>query len=215
MNTLYRNIEFRRFCIFLVWLINVSGFFGILSDQREFYLSATPYVLTLTVFILILNHNILQKDILKTTLYIILAGILVEILGVNYGLFFGEYKYGDTLGIKVFGVPIVIGLNWLMLSMISANFIDRIIKSKLILKILLSSILMVSLDVFIEKVAPELDFWKFDLSPVPLSNYVWWLIFSLIFHSFYFKYIKEKEYVISTNLLIIHFLFFGLLSVYL
>ena len=88
MYTLYRNIEFRRFCIFLVWLINVSGFFGILSDQREFYLSATPYVLTLTVFILILNHNILQKDILKTTLFIILAGILVEILGVNYGFFF-------------------------------------------------------------------------------------------------------------------------------
>jgi len=215
MNTLYRNIEFKRFCIFLVWLINVSGFFGILSDQREFYLSATPYVLTLTVFILILNHNILQKDILKTTLFIILAGILVEILGVNYGLFFGEYKYGDTLGVKVFGVPIVIGLNWLMLSMISANFIDRIIKNKLMLKILLSSILMVSLDVFIEKVAPALDFWKFDLSPVPLSNFIWWLIFSLIFHSLYFKYIKEKEYVVSTNLLIIHFLFFGLLSVFL
>ena len=215
MNTLYRNIEFRRFCIFLVWLINVSGFFGILSDQREFYLSATPYVLTLTVFILILNHNIFQKDFLKITLFIVLAGILVEILGVNYGLFFGEYKYGDTLGIKVLGVPIVIGLNWLMLSMISANFIDRILKSKVIIKILLSSILMVSLDIFIEKVAPALDFWKFDLSPVPLSNYVWWLIFSLFFHSLYFKHIKEKECVISTNLIIIHFLFFGLLSIFL
>ena len=34
--------ELINFSIFIVWLINISGFFGILSDQKDFFLSSSP-----------------------------------------------------------------------------------------------------------------------------------------------------------------------------
>ena len=39
--------------------------------------------------------------------------MISEILGVNYGLIFGDYIYLDNLGYKVFGVPVIIGLTGL------------------------------------------------------------------------------------------------------
>ena len=47
MLKLLDNNELRYFSIFIVWLVNVSGFFGILSDQKDFFLSSSPYVLTI------------------------------------------------------------------------------------------------------------------------------------------------------------------------
>ena len=58
---LSNNKEFLRLSIFILWLINVSGFFGILSDQKDFFLSTSPYVLTLTFLLLILNHELSDK----------------------------------------------------------------------------------------------------------------------------------------------------------
>ena len=61
MTGLSNNKEFLRFSIFFLWLINISGFFGITSDQNEFFLSTTPYVLSLTLLLLILNHDLSDK----------------------------------------------------------------------------------------------------------------------------------------------------------
>ena len=58
---LSNNKEFLRLSIFFLWLINFSGFFGILSEQNGFFLSTTPYVLSLTLLLLILNHDLSDK----------------------------------------------------------------------------------------------------------------------------------------------------------
>tara|TARA_B100000886_G_C20403948_1_gene483835 strand:+ start:962 stop:1609 length:648 start_codon:yes stop_codon:yes gene_type:complete len=214
MLELYKNKEFLRLSIFLMWLINMSGFFGILSSERQFYLNATPYVLSLTFLLIILNHNLKKINTLLAIFLIFFLGILVEIFGVNFSLFFGQYSYGDSLGLKIFNVPVVIGFNWVLLVIITGSFIEKYVKSKIYIKIILSSILMVLLDILIEKVAPVLDFWKFNLDPVPNSNYLWWFIFSLFFHIIYFQLIEKKEKTLSINILIIQFLFFGLLTVF-
>ena len=39
-----------------------------------------------------------------------LVGMLSEIIGVKYGFIFGEYSYGNALGIKFMGVPLIIGI---------------------------------------------------------------------------------------------------------
>ena len=62
MTGLSNNKEFLRMSIFFLWLINISGFFGMLSDQNEFFLSTTPYVLSLTLLLLILNHDLSIKN---------------------------------------------------------------------------------------------------------------------------------------------------------
>ena len=212
---LSNNKEFLRMSIFFLWLINISGFFGILSDQNEFFLSTTPYVLSLTLLLLILNHDLSDKKSKIGLILIFLFGLIVEILGVNYGLFFGEYNYGANLGPKIYEVPYVIGFNWVLLIIATGSISDKLIKGKEIYKILFGSFLMVLVDLLIEKSAPKLDFWEFLISPVPFSNYLWWFIFSLCFQYIFFKTVKTKELNLSSNILVIQFLFFGMLAVFL
>jgi len=213
MLKLLDNKELKNFSIFFLWLINISGFFGILSDQKEFFLSSTPYVLTITLFLLVVNNSI-EKKFLMRLLFIFLLGLSVEIIGVNYSFFFGEYKYGDNLGIKIFNVPIVIGFNWVLLIILTGNFADRIFPKSILRKVVFGSAMMILLDLLIEISAPKLDYWEFTINPVPFSNYFWWFVFSILFHLIY-QSSKNKEYIVSTNILLIHFLFFGLLALFL
>ena len=215
MTGLSNNKEFLRMSIFFLWLINVSGFFGMLSDQNEFFLSTTPYVLSLTLLLLILNHDLSSKKSKIGLMLIFLFGLIVELLGVNYGLFFGDYSYGANLGSKIYGVPYVIGFNWVLLIMATGSVSDKLIKGKEMYKIIFASFLMVLIDLLMEKSAPKLDFWEFVISPVPFSNYLWWFIFSLCFQYIFFKTVKTKEYILSSNILVIQFIFFGMLAVFL
>ena len=215
MTGLSNNKEFLRMSIFFLWLINISGFFGMLSDQNEFFLSTTPYVLSLTLLLLILNHDLSNKKSKIGLMLIFLFGLIVELLGVNYGLFFGDYSYGANLGSKIYGVPYVIGFNWVLLIMATGSVSDKLIKGKEMYKIIFASFLMVLIDLLMEKSAPKLDFWEFVISPVPFSNYLWWFIFSLCFQYIFFKTVKTKEYILSSNILVIQFIFFGMLAVFL
>ena len=215
MTGLSNNKEFLRLSIFFLWLINISGFFGITSDQNEFFLATTPYVLSLTLLLLILNHNLSSKKSKIGLMLIFLFGLIVELLGVNYGLFFGDYSYGANLGSKIYGVPYVIGFNWELLIIATGSVSDKLIKGKEVYKIIFASFLMVLIDLLMEKSAPKLDFWEFVISPVPFSNYLWWFIFSLCFQYIFFKTVKTKEYNLSSNILVIQFIFFGMLAVFL
>tara|TARA_B110000116_G_scaffold123904_1_gene107526 strand:+ start:322 stop:969 length:648 start_codon:yes stop_codon:yes gene_type:complete len=215
MTGLSNNKEFLRMSIFFLWLINISGFFGMLSDQNEFFLSTTPYVLSLTLLLLILNHDLSNKKSKIGLMLIFLFGLIVELLGVNYGLFFGDYSYGANLGSKIYGVPYVIGFNWVLLIIATGSVSDKLIKGRKIYKIIFASFLMVLIDLLMEKSAPKLDFWEFVISPVPFSNYLWWFIFSLCFQYIFFKTVKTKEYNLSSNILVIQFIFFGMLAVFL
>ena len=213
MLKLIDNKELIYFSIFIVWLVNISGFFGILSDQKDFFLSSSPYVLTMTLFLLVVNNSIDKKFLIRL-FFIFMLGLSVEIIGVNFSFFFGEYKYGDNLGVKIFDVPIVIGFNWVLFIILTGNFANRVFPKSIIGKVLFGSTMMILLDLLIEISAPKLDYWEFSLNPVPLSNYFWWFIFSILFHLIY-QSNNNKEFLVSTNILVIHFLFFGLLALFL
>ena len=212
---LSNNKEFLRFSIFFLWLINISGFFGITSDQSEFFLSTTPYVLSLTLLLLLINHDLSDNKSKIGLILIFFLGLIVEILGVNYGFFFGEYSYGANFGPKIYEVPYVIGFNWVLLIIATGSLSHKLIKGKEINKILFASSLMVLIDLLMELSSPKLDYWEFVISPVPFSNYLWWFIFSLCFQYIFFKTVKSKEHNLSSNILFIQFLFFGMLAVFL
>lgn len=212
---LSNNKEFLRLSIFFLWLINISGFFGITSDQSEFFLSTTPYVLSLTLLLLLINHDLSDNKSKIGLILIFFLGLIVEILGVNYGFFFGEYSYGANFGPKIYEVPYVIGFNWVLLIIATGSLSDKLIKGKEIYKILFASSLMVLIDLLMELSAPKLDYWEFVISPVPFSNYLWWFIFSICFQYIFFKTVNSKEYKLSSNILVIQFIFFAMLAVFL
>ena len=143
---------------------------------------------------------------------IFFAGIIVEYLGVNYNLIFGEYEYGENMGPKFFGVPFLIGVNWIIITLTAGGIANTFFKKNKYLTILFGSILMVFIDFFIEPVAPVLDFWEFKGNIVPISNYTGWLFTGLITQSIYYITFKEKEFTFSINLYSAILVFFLLLN---
>ena len=86
----------------------------------------TPY--TLLISVVIVSMKLLRLDSLKVFywgLVTFLITYLTEVIGVKTGLIFGEYSYGNVLGIKLFDVPIIIGLNWVFVILGLINLFQK------------------------------------------------------------------------------------------
>lgn len=149
---------------------------------RDFFVALTPFVLILTFALLLVFHR--KKIDAKTIgvfVFIYIFGFLVEILGVYTGWVFGNYHYGDTLGIMLLNTPLLIGLNWLLVVYISASLIGRY-NLRPATYILTGAAIMVFYDIFLEQIAHFLDMWHWKDNVIPLQNYVAWFVIGAIFH---------------------------------
>jgi putative membrane protein len=135
----------------------------------------------------------------------------VEMIGVNTGLLFGTYEYGDTLGIKWLGVPLIISLNWVLLNL-SAYGVFKNTKMHFIFKALLASLLIVFLDVLIEPVAIKLDYWDWENETIPFKNYLTWFVVSFLIQWVVIRINININSFITFIILLIQFLFFGFLN---
>ena len=107
----------KYFSIFIIWLFSISGMTGILSpDYSDWFLSMSPINLLLTFIIILVNIDNFKWHIVIAVAIPFSLGFIVEALGVNYGLIFGNYSYGENLGQKFIGVPIIICVNWALLT---------------------------------------------------------------------------------------------------
>ena len=201
-----------KISIFLIWLFHISGALGLIYYDIIFFAAITPINLFLTSLLLMINQKNPGKRELIGVSLIFFTGILVEYLGVNFNLIFGEYEYGKNLGPKVLGVPFMIGLNWIILTLIAGGLSSKFIKRSKFLFIIVGSLLMLFLDLLIEPIAPVLDFWEFNNSVVPLSNYRGWFITGLVTQTIYYYAFRKKEFVFSLNLYCAIFVFFLLLN---
>lgn len=140
---------------------------------------------------------------------IILGGFLIELIGTKTGYLFGDYAYGESLGWRLFGVSVIIGVNWYAIVLASAN-IARYFKVNVFLQAIIAGLLCVGLDVVIEPVAIKYGFWTWENGDIPLFNYVTWFFFSVLFSLLYLKSspLKNKTAIWLYG---IWLLFFGIL----
>ena len=82
------------------------------------------------------------------------------------------------------------------------------------LKVLLTALLMVGLDVMIEPVAIALDFWQWSGGNIPLQNYVAWFITAALLAALQFPLGRVRYFSLAPYFLIIQALFFILLRLF-
>jgi bisanhydrobacterioruberin hydratase len=158
------------------------GFIRIVNaETRDATLKVIPVMIIYGCLLVYLfsYSSIKAKDGIVLML-IAFTGYLIEVAGVNTGVIFGHYSYGDSLGIKLAGTPLIIGLNWLFLVYTSAAILESFAISSF-LKVLLASFLMLLFDIVLEQLAPMLDMWYWNSGIVPLKNYIAWFIVALVF----------------------------------
>jgi putative membrane protein len=202
--------------LFLI-ILYLVGFVGTIQSVN-WVQNATPIHLLfcLGLFIFCEDSKWSPKQIL-TAITLFLFGIGIEWVGVQTTLPFGAYHYGSRLGIKLDGIPMTMGINWLLLSLLSAELARSVLAKKgLAWQALLGSLLMVLTDLPMELICSKLDFWYWDLGAAPWQNYVAWFVLGVGVQ--YFVLFSRKEVAInrlSWVLYVLQLLFFSGLILFL
>lgn len=188
----------RRFLISF-YLVGLAGF--VLPYTQDFFKLLTPYAILLNIAIMAYFHpRPYSYKVLLTYLLIYCLGFGIEVVGVQTGIIFGAYAYGSGLGPKLWATPLLIGLNWLMLTYASTCLLNKYAFTNW-QKILAGAALMLLYDLILEQLAPHLDMWQFEQSPVPLQNYLAWFVVALVMHLLISKFRHNNPLAASIFLL--------------
>lgn len=175
-----RKDKAKSFFIFF-YAIGIAGM--IIPFSFPLFVRLTPLAIILSLAALFYFHeNKKEKKTLIIFFSIYFLSFLVELIGVNTKIIFGDYSYGKGLGLKLFNTPLLIGMNWVLLIYLSANITSRL-KLKSVASIFVASLIMVIYDFILEHVAPLIDMWSWKDDVVPLQNYIVWFLLSVLFHS--------------------------------
>lgn len=201
-----------RNAFFLLLAMHIAGAIGLsIESSSALFQLLTPFNLFATAAILLHFEKHKTKGYFIFIIITFLLGYSVEVLGVTTGWPFGEYAYGQTLGIKLFDVPLAIGLNWVILVYSTAHLTNKIFKN-VWLRISTAALVMTLLDIIIEPVAIKYDFWSWTEITVPTSNYVGWFAVSAILQFLFQRVVDKSNNSLAIRLLCIQICFFALLS---
>ena len=181
------------------------------TSWRDEIAALTPYTLSLSVLILLINHREWNRYFVIFMVFSSISGYLIELIGVESKIIFGTYTYGDTLGYKLYGIPVIMGLNWFMM-IYYCGMVANLFRFGVFLKSVIGAFLMVILDLSMEPVAVILDFWSWENGIIPVQNYIAWFIIALILLIYFHKLELKKMNRIAVGLFIIQYIFFFILS---
>jgi putative membrane protein len=210
-------------------LFHAVGFIGIVVFKSDLILQSTPINLLLMFGLLIWTQREKNYFFWLFVLLTLAIGIGVEMIGVNTKLLFGDYSYGNVLGYKVNNVPLIVGVNWLIIIYCCGVSIHTLL-SKAITKvaaetatppmtlkalsvIIDGATLAVFFDWLMEPVAVRLGYWKWA-GEIPFYNYLCWFIVAVALLSIFHFCRFNKQNKFAVHLLMIQVMFFLLLKTF-
>lgn len=200
--------------IAILLLLYIVGIGALWFDVHPDFILLTPVNLLISLGLMLWRHPAKDRALWIFVGICYIAGFVVEMAGVQTGLIFGEYKYGKVLGLKLWGTPLLIGVNWVMLVYTSAVVVDRLWgEMPLLPRIALAAAIMVALDVLIEPVAVAFGFWSWERGIIPLQNYIAWYVLAFALIALFYKLKGRVFNKAALALLVLQFLFFGILNI--
>ncbi len=138
----------------------------------------------------------------------------IEVIGISTGFPFGEYHYTATLGPLLLGVPFTIALAWVG---IIANSILLSTQSNKWLRALDTGLWVVVLDLILDPVAEQMNFWHWQhpgaYFQIPTTNFISWYVIGALL-SFVFPLVERSQQThrIATRLFQLMLFMFGSLG---
>lgn len=223
MQQIFKIITPLSISIFLALLFHINGVMGMAGAEKDWFIAKTPVNLLCMFVLLIFTEGGRNKDFIKFLLLCFMVGLLTEMIGVNTGLLFGHYAYGEPLGIKLLGVPLLIGIQWFVSVYCSIHILNYATQMVGIpslgigVQAFITAFITTAFDYIIEPAAVKLGFWHWYGEEVPLYNYICWFIISFCLSFFYFKQFKDEKSInlFAVALFFIQISFFIYVSKYL
>ena len=172
------NAKAAKIIIVLWYLVGIVGF--MIRSLQPFFQKLTPFGIVMAAVLLMYFHQPRNAKSWLIFSGIALIGFVVELIGVNTQAIFGFYRYGNSLGPKLWDTPFTIGINWLIL-VYCISALAKPIRNTWYFPIL-GATAMVVFDWLMEPVAIATDMWYWSFGTIPHKNYIdWFLISGFIF----------------------------------
>jgi putative membrane protein len=209
-----KDITDKRFILIAVTVIilfHIVGLIGFsIPSLRPLFLKIVPYHLLLMMLVIIFSHTYFNPRFLFFILLIFITGYCAEWIGVHTSWLFGNYTYGSTLGLKLSGIPLIIGVNWFLLIYCTGVLMQRSRFKNIFIRLITGSLTLVLLDMLIEPVAINFDYWHWA-NVITVKNYICWFFLSGILLFAFEKSGFKKQSIVGPVLLIAQFVFFAAL----
>ena len=167
-----------RIIIVLWYLVGIAGF--LFRPLRPLFQHLTPFGMLAAAVLLLYFHEPKNRKSGLIFAAVVLFGFVVEVIGVNTQLLFGNYAYGPALGYKILNTPLAIGFNWLVLIYCVTSLLKNVRENWYFP--LIGALMMVIFDWIMEPVASASGMWNWCCEGVTLKNYIdWFLVSGFIF----------------------------------
>jgi bisanhydrobacterioruberin hydratase len=164
--------------VIILAVFHLVGILGLLSPFAENFKWLTPFHLLLCFVLLVGSQKKYDASFAAFLMLSYLVGFSAEWIGVHKGWLFGDYHYGKVLGPGLDEIPVMIGINWYLLSYSAGQIVAKL-KFRPLLTAVLGALLMTGLDFLIEPVAIRLEYWVWETPEIPWTNYLGWFVVSL------------------------------------
>ncbi|MBK6949449.1 MAG: carotenoid biosynthesis protein [Haliscomenobacter sp.] len=193
-------------------ILYAVGVVGVLLPIHPDFIFLTPLNLLISVSVMLGFHQRWTSRFVAYLGICFVVGFGAEVYGVQTGRLFGAYTYGEVLGIKVFETPLLIGVNWVLVTYSAAAAVGAVFpKLPRLAGSALAAVSMVLLDVLIEPDAIQYGFWTWDNGNVPMQNYLGWFLIALPLQLLLGAWIGRVKSNVAAALFILQGLFFALI----
>lgn len=146
-----------------------------------------------TFFVASLTHAAFTRGVKAAVALVVVCvggGLVAESIGWRTGVPFGNYRYGDSLGVKLGGVPLVVALAWAMMGWIALlagrRATSRLRPRKsvvgLVVVAVTGALVLVTWDLFLDPQMVDAGHWVWNPTPgprlhgVPVVNSLGWFV---------------------------------------
>lgn len=199
-----------RFALAAVAVILINHVMGLIGlnvvAYKHLFENLSAVNLLLSFILVIVFQKPLNGNFILFCAAAFAVGMAAEICGVNTGQPFGIYDYTSALGPQLFSVPLIIGLNWILLSYVCTVVVKEYIPGKWP-KMVAAALLMVTIDLLLEGFAIRHHLWVWQNALPPVQNFVAWFFVALLIQLAAGKWIPKAHNILAGPYLLILFLF--------
>ncbi len=159
-----------------------------------------PFIIAIAILQIyeFLRVNNSKAEILFYSGFVIVSSFFLEYTGVESGVIFGNYDYGNVLSPQIADVPFAIGFAWISTILASIGLTIMIIKwdkkRNIFLFVIINALFMTLFDYMLEPVAVKLGYWSWESGNIPVRNYIAWFAFGSIYSYIFLWLQKVREF---------------------
>ena len=190
-------------------IFHAVGLGGIAIFQSTLIMRSTPMHLSLMALLLLVSFAGQLRRFAIWAAITAVVSFWAEWVGVHTGMLFGHYEYGTVLGPRLLDIPLLIGLNWVVVVAGACSIAARL-KGPAWLQIIVAAGLATGYDWIMEPVAIRLHYWTWLSREIPALNYACWALFAGLFAGLW-QMLRIRGNIFAAGLFVIQLIFFVLL----